>query len=349
VDGYVDPAGLVKEMPPDIPSSWLTSFRDETAAQKALEAGKLDGYYLIPADYVETGDVTYVTLEHNPIDDNVDIGAIEWVLLYNIFGDDADLAATVWNPVNSQPRHLASAESEEERGGVLNELLPNIMTLLLYMVILISASVLVQAVTDEKKNRVLEVVMSSISTNNLISGKILGVAFLGLLMMGAWVGLMYGVYRFGGRPLNIPISFEFPTQLLVWAGVFGFTGYMMYGSLMAGLGAMAPDIKDARGATMLIMSPFILAYMFMIVIIENPNGIVSLILSYFPLTSPIIMITRMTSTDLPLWEPILALLLQLIAIVAIMRMVARLFRAKIMLSGQPFTVKSFFGVLFGRA
>ena len=100
---------------------------------------------------------------------------------------------------------------------------------------------------------------------------------------------------------------------------------------------------------MIILSPFILAYMFLIAVIEAPNSTVSYILSFFPLSSPVSMITRMSVIDVPLWQAILALLLQIGAVVVIMRLVARLFRAKILLSGQPFSVKGFFGVMFGRA
>jgi ABC-2 type transport system permease protein len=149
--------------------------------------------------------------------------------------------------------------------------------------------------------------------------------------------------------LGIPISFNFPTELLLWAGIYSVTGYLMYGSLMAGLGAMAPDIKDTRSASMIILSPFIVTYMFLVAIIEVPNGVIATVLSYFPLSSPIAMLTRMTVIDVPIWQPILALILQLLAVLVILRLVARLFRAKILLSGQPFTVKGFVGVLFGRA
>jgi ABC-2 type transport system permease protein len=123
----------------------------------------------------------------------------------------------------------------------------------------------------------------------------------------------------------------------------------MYGSLMAGLGALAPDLKETRGLSFLVMSPMIVTYVFMMAIILRPEGLLALALSLFPLTSPIAMIGRMTVTEVPLWQPVLAAALQLLAVVLIVRLVARLFRARYLLSGQPLTIGRYYAALMGRA
>jgi ABC-2 type transport system permease protein len=223
------------------------------------------------------------------------------------------------------------------------------MTLLLYMVILIAASALIAAVAEEKKNRVMEILLSSVTPNQFIGGKILALGFLGLLMFAAYVAIMWMVARFGGQGLNIPAGYEFPTYLLIWAGIFAILGYAMYGSLMAGLGALAPDVKDTRSTSLLLMAPMILAYMFNIIVIEVPNGILAIFLSLFPLTSPVSMISRMTATDVPTWQLVLAAALQLLTALLIVRLVARLFRAQILLSGQAPSPGRYLKVLLGRA
>ena len=177
------------------------------------------------------------------------------------------------------------------------ELLPNAMALILYMVIIMSSSVLVMAMTDEKKNRVLEVLLSSVSSRQLVTGKILAVGFLGLIIMFLWIGMLWSVTRFGGQPLSIPEGFKLPTPLLFWACIYAFLGYAIYGSQMAGLGALAPDIKDSRSVSFIVLIPLIAVYMFLIVIVTNPDGPIAIILSLFPLTSPVGMITRMAATE----------------------------------------------------
>jgi ABC-2 type transport system permease protein len=182
----------------------------------------------------------------------------------------------------------------------------------------------------------------------MITGKILALGLLGLLQTALWVGVFWGVVSFGGEPLSIPAGFEVPTQLLVWAFVYGLLGYAMYGAQMAGLGALSPDMKDVRGASFLILFPLIVVYMLATAIYKAPNGLLALVLSFFPLTSPVGMIARMTQIDIPVWQAALAGLLQLVTAAAIVRMVARLFHAQHLLSGQPFSAKRYFQVLFGR-
>ncbi len=349
-EGYVDPGGLIKSLPPNVPDGWLVPFADEAAAQQALEAGDIQGYYLIAADYLQSGDVTYVKETFNPIEDTVRSQAIEWILLTNLAGGDMSLASALWQPLNVEMRSLAPPQAETGyEGNWFVEMLPTLMTLILYMVILIASSALIAAVAEEKKNRVMEIVLSSVTPTQFIGGKILALGFLGLLMFAVYVGIMWMVATYGGQPLNIPLNYELPTHLLVWAGVFAVLGYAIYGSLMAGLGALAPDVKDTRSTSVMLMAPMILAYMFNIIVVEVPNGAIAVILSLFPLTSPVSMISRMTVLDVPAWQLILAAALQLLAALAIVRLVARLFRAQILLSGAAPTPGRYLKVLLGRA
>jgi ABC-2 type transport system permease protein len=347
-EGYVDEGGLIDVLPADVPSGWLTEYPDEAAAQAALEAEEIAAYYIIPAGYLESGEVVYATLQHNPISDRVSTDSIERILLLNLLGD-ADLAADVWNPLDIQEMALESTEPEAAEDSWIVEFFPTLMVLLLYMVILMPASVLVNAVTDEKKNRVMEVLMSSLSPGQMITGKILALGLLGLLQTALWFGVLWAVVRFGGRPLKIPTGFAVPTQLLVWSFVYSLLGYAMYGAQMAGLGALAPDVKDASGASFVVLMPLIIVYVLLTAIFSAPDGSLALVLSLFPLTSPVGMIARMTQTTVPLWQAVLAVALQLLTAILIVRLVARLFRAQMLLSGQPFSVKRFLGALQGRA
>lgn len=348
-EGYVDQGGLISTLPSDIPSDWLTEYPDEAAAQAALEAEEISAYYVIPADYVETGEIIYAQPEYNIVGGSVNTDGMLWILLVNLLDGDTELAAQVWNPFDAQVTQLASSKAGDTEDSWITELLPQLMTLILYIAILLPSGMLVSAVTDEKKNRVLEVLMSSVSPQQMITGKILGVGLLGLLQTALWVGVLWMVVRLGGQPLKIPAGFELPTQLFIWSLVYFLLGYGMYGALLAGVGALAPDVKDTKGASFLVMSPLIAVYVFVIVIITNPNGLIALLVSLFPLTSPVGMIARMTAGEVPWWQLALAAALQLLAAIFIVRLVARLFRAQHLLSGQPFNVPRFMRALAGRA
>jgi ABC-2 type transport system permease protein len=350
--GYVDEGGLIRTLPSDVPDGSLVAYPDVATAQTALEAEEVSAYYVIPADYLESGDLTYVELRYQPISDTTpDHGRIEWVLLVNLFGGDEAAALDAWRPLDVQwqqaPSPQASGQGDTGESWV-TELLPNLMAFLLYMVILIPASALVSTVTDEKKNRVMEILLSSVSPSQLIAGKIIALGLLGLLQTALWAGILWGVLRLGGQALSIPPGFSIPSGLLLWCFVYSLLGYAMYGAQMAGLGALAPDIKDTRGATMVILTPLIIVYVFLMIIVERPNSPVSIAFSLFPLSSPVGMIARMTATSVPVWQPVLAAVLQLLTSILIVRGVARLFRAQTLLSGQPFSLKAYGSALLGR-
>ena len=221
------------------------------------------------------------------------------------------------------------------------------MVILLYMVILVPSGNLVSGLTDEKKNRVMEVLLCSVSPMQLFVGKLLATGILGLIQMLLWVGLTWGVGKFGGSPLQIPEGYTIPLPLLVWSVVYAMLGYMMYAAQLAGVGALAPSNNESRSVTILLMLPLIIGYSLSTTISKAPNSLLAYILSYFPLTAPVAMIGRMAATDLPFWEPLLSALSQFVGMVIIVRLFGRLFQANLMLSGQQLTPKRLLAALKG--
>jgi ABC-2 type transport system permease protein len=347
VAGLVDPGGLVGTIPADLPHDPLRAFTDETAARTAQEQGAVDGYYVIAPDYLQSGRVTYVTADFSVMSDRLDTAALERLLLVNVLGGDARLAALVQQPFDLHVTSLAPAAPEVEETWI-NEMLPLLMVLILYISLLMPGGILISAVVDEKKNRVMEVLMTSVSPAQMVTGKIVALGVLGLVMTGMWLGVLWTVARFGGAPLGIPAGFSIPTSLLAWALVYFLGGYAIYGAQFAGVGALAPDVNQTKSVTWIVMMPIIVAYMFMAVAFENPSGTLAVALSLFPLTSSVAMIGRMAGSSVPLWQAVLAAGLQFVTAYFIVRLTARLFRAQHLLTGQPLSVVSFYRTLLGR-
>ena len=347
-EGLVDEAGLIKSLPPDVPDGWLVRYPTEAAARTALDTGEVSGYYVIPADYVPRGEIVYARPEYDPLSDEAPAAQMKWVLSYNLLGADAGLAARVREPLNLTVTELAPAQAEDYQDHWLAELFPILMVLILYMAIVLPAGGLVNAITDEKKSRVMEVLTTSVSVRQFLTGKILALGLLGLAQVATWAGLMWAVVRFGGRPLALPPGFTIPVDLLVWTVVGFLLGYAIYGTLLAGLGALAPDVKDTRSATMVLLAPLILAYLFMTPVIARPDGPLAVALSLFPLTSSIIMLARISLTDVPLWQIVLAAAGMLATAVVLLLLIARLFRAQTLLSGQPFSMRRYIQAVAGR-
>jgi ABC-2 type transport system permease protein len=347
--GYVDQGQLIRTVPAELPADQLARYDDEAAAAAALQAGAIAGYYLIAPDYLQSGAVTYVTQDFSVLSDRLDSSLMEQLLLINILGGDADLAQAVQQPFQVQVTSLAPPEpAEASEVSWISEMFPLFMVLILYMALIMPGGILINALIDEKKNRVMEVLMTSVSPAQMVTGKVAALGLLGLLMTALWLGVLWAVSRFGGQALAIPAGFSLPTGLLVWALIYFVGGYAIYGAQFAGIGALAPDVNQTKSVTWIVMLPIIAAYMFMAMSMGNASGWLTTFLSLFPLTSSVVMIGRMAASEVPLWQAVLAAVLQFITAYFIIRLTARLFRAQHLLTGQPLTVKSFYRTLLNR-
>jgi ABC-2 type transport system permease protein len=344
-EGYVDLAQLIRTIPPDLPAGTLVAYPDEASAFAALQEGEISAYYIVPADYQETGEFVYVHPEANPIEPPEQRWVMRWVLLVNLLDGDIERAARVWNPMDLEERTLAPQQTEIDEDSPAAFFIPYATTLLLYIVILLSASLLLNSVNNERKNRVIEILLNSINSQQLLGGKIIGLGIAGLIQTLIWISSGYLLLKLGGQRLELPPGFEIPLSSLVWAVVFFLLGYAVYASLMAGMGALIPNLKEASQATFVVIVPLIVPLTFSYVIIEDIHGTLSVVLSLFPLTAPVTMMTRLVAGGVPWWQPVLAMVLLLGTAIVIVRAVARMFRAQTLLSGQPFSVKRFFSAL----
>jgi ABC-2 type transport system permease protein len=119
---------------------------------------------------------------------------------------------------------------------------------------------------------------------------------------------------------------------------------------MAGLGALAPNLREATQVTFVIMLPLIIPLFFSSsVFMNDPNGPIATGLSLFPLSAPVAMMARLSAGGVPWWHPWLAAGLLAVTAAVIVRMVAGMFRAQALLSGQPIKVKTYFQALIGKA
>jgi ABC-2 type transport system permease protein len=191
--------------------------------------------------------------------------------------------------------------------------------------------------------------MLSINPLQILAGKIIGLGIATLLQMLAWVGTVFLVFRTGGQTLNLQPGFQVPPTLLAWGLVFFLLGYAVYASLMAGAGALVPNVKETTQVTWVVTMPIFAGYLIGLFLLEDPHGRIATALSLFPLTSPILMIMRLTVGGVPLWQPLLAAALLALTAILVVRAVARMFHAQNLLSGQSFSARRFYAALLGRA
>ena len=179
----------------------------------------------------------------------------------------------------------------------------------------------------------------------ILTGKILALGVVGLFQTLVWSGSGFLLLRLSGRTMNVSQAFQLPLSTLAWGIVYFLCGYALYASLMAGVGAMVPNLREASQATTLIIIPLVIPLALISAIVENPNGALAMIFSLFPLTAPVTMMTRLAAGTVPFWQPLLSILLLIGSSYFVIRSVSGLFQAQNLLSGQDFKIKNFFKAL----
>jgi ABC-2 type transport system permease protein len=332
--GYVDRANIIKTS-----SDGFEAYRSEEDARQALESGAIEAYYVVAPDYLATGDVRVVSrqLDDSLLGSRQKTAAFEQMLGRNLLGDD-DLQARVNQQVNFEER-VSVAPANERRGLSLGGFSPLVygIAILFFIVLMTSSAYLMQAVTTEKENRVIEVLMSSVTPTELLAGKILGLSLVGLIQMALWFGS--SLFLLTSLPMlrNVvgPIS---PLAVLLTV-VFFILGYFVYASLLAGLGALMPGSREAAQYTFLVLIPLFIPLYLNTAIAVEPNGALATALSLIPFTSPIVMPMRLFAANVPLLEVVISLMLLAGLVYLAITGAARVFRAHSLLSGAKPTLK----------
>jgi len=361
-EGYIDQSGLIRSLPPDLPQDSLVEYPDEVTASQAMESGAIESYYLVPENYLETGEVYYTIPEFNPFSSDQQDWKIRWTLLYNITGEDVEYASYVWHPMNVSTQNLSADPAAGEGDECLTPgygceenflitLLPLAIMILFFVFISASAGLMLRSVSGEKQNRTMETMMLSMNPREMLTGKVIGLGLVAVLQVLLWIGSIFIIMRFGGNTLNFPPGFTLPFSLLVWGLLFFIAGYVIYASLMAGMGALVPDIKAASQVSIIVILPLLIGYMLsaMPPVQNNPHGLLSTFISIFPLTAPPVMMMRLTTGSVPVWQPLLAITLMVITSFFVIRAVAGVFRAQTIMDGQPFSPQRYFRALLGRS
>lgn len=345
-EGYIDMGNLIRSIPEDA-REHVIAFINEDAAKNALLKGEIGAYYIIPLDIVADGRIIYVPADYNPLSSELQSGWVQTVIKYNLVGGNLNLTYRLNNPLNVDQQVLSNPEARNPENP-LTFLLPYIVTMLYYIIILTSSSLLLNSVAKEKQNRMIEVLMTSITPLQLLSSKIVALGIAGLLQTIVWSGLGLLLLRISGRNMELGSSFQLPFSILLWGILFFLLGYGLYASLMAGVGALVPNLREAGSVTTIIIMPLIIPMIFINQLITNPDGVMATVLSIFPLTAPVSMMSRLASGPVPIWQMALALFLCAATTLLIIRAVAGMFRAQNLLSGQAFSFSIFMKALIGK-
>lgn len=212
---------------------------------------------------------------------------------------------------------------------IVNLLLPGAMVAIMFMIIMIGAAPAMQGVVEEKAQRIAEVLLSSVSPFELMSGKLLGVVCVSLTMALVYLGGGYVVAA------NYGFASMLPLRLIVWFVVFLVLALLMYGSIFVAVGAAAADIKQTQSLLTPVMLLAALPFFALGPIMSDPNGPVATVMSFLPFSTPMIMMARESvPPGVPLWQLLLGIVEVLIASAVCVWIASRIFRVGILMSGK---------------
>jgi len=329
--GYVDQAGLLAAVP--VPDA-LRAYGDEAEAAAALRAGQVSAFYVIPADYRESGSVRYVsrTLPTS----RPESGFMEMLLANALVAEvGGEHPERLLLPMGPGGMDLALEQSAEPAGGGL-DMMPFAVMAAIMVPLLTGGSLLLRSLSQEKESRIMEVLLVSIRPRQLLMGKLLGmgalivVQYLGWVLALALVDLVPGINL---QPMLAGLNLDGPQLLLLMCYAAG--GFVLYAALMAGLGAITPDIHSSQNWVFVITLPMMIPMYFWLPLVESPQSALSVALSLIPWSAPISMVLRLTVAQVPLWQIVLSMAILIVTAILTIRLMARLFRAQVLLSGEP--------------
>ena len=325
--------------------SEVRRYASREAAEADLRKGQITSFYVVPKDYVASGELEYRTRRRQFLWDPAGSGnpLRPWLVEGLLAGKvDAARRARARVPVAGVRSLVLRPDgefAEESQRDVLAHIaVPFGFAFILMLSIFIASGYLIQGLVEEKSNRVIELLLSSATPGELIAGKLLGLGAAGLAQLAVWVSLSMA-------PALVMSAIEVSARVVILSGVYYVAGFVFFGSVMAGAGCVAGGSHETQQFASLWSVVAVLPMLFSPLILESPNSVLSRVLSYVPFTCPITMIMRSAAGAVAWWDVAVSLTVMTLATWLALRGSARLFRVGMLLRGQRPTLPELWATL----
>ena len=347
--GYVDHAGLLADpipAPVGRPEGGIEfiSFPTDEDARAALESKNIQAYYVISPDYSETSRIELVYLKEPG--ENVSREFHELVRTSLLAQQPPEIAQRA---VGGSSVTVRSPDGRREFHGVptLGAVLPVLLSVAFLFLLMMSSGYLMQAVVDEKENRTMEVLATSLSPLQLIGGKVVGIVAIGLTQFAAWILVGVLAILIGGNVLSIS-WLQHPG--LDWGPIMAVVAvaipsYVLASALMFTVGSTVAQDQEGQQIGMLFFMLFMIPIYALVIIGETPDATPSVVLSLLPFTSLMTVGLRSLFSVVPWWQVATSVAIQTTCAAGALWLAARAFRLGMLRYGQRLRI----GEIFGRA
>ncbi|KMK76110.1 ABC transporter permease [Alkalihalobacillus pseudalcaliphilus] len=257
-----------------------------------------------------------------------------------LFGFENDEIEIASMPVS----FIAQAESEtdqaEEAGGAfsfLERLVPGIFAGVILFSVVITGMMIFTSASQEKKEKVSEMILSSITPHELMQGKIIGYFVLGVIQVASWIAI---ILPFLTWYVDFPLlSYLFVPELLVLV-LIAVAGYLLFAAIFVGIGATVDEVSSTSNFQGIIFMIPWLPFILLGPILSDPEGLIAQIGSYFPLTAPGVLIIRLSMLEEWPWiEVIISMLILFVTIWLFIKLAGKVFKTGILMYGKNATPK----------
>jgi ABC-2 type transport system permease protein len=335
--GYVDELGGFQQYTSQ-GNITLVRFDTPDGATQALIKGDISEYFVIPQDYISTGVVNGYTLEKQLAASPAITAAINNFLLNNLLVGKVPAAtiARIEAPLNLVTTRLTETGAvAPEQGGYGNFVIPFVFGILLALSIIFSSTYLLQGLGEEKENRLIEILLSSVSARQLLTGKVLGIGAAGLVQVAIWVISAPLLLNLASSSIGGFIStIQLPANFIVLAVVYFILGYSLFAVLSAAIGAISSGSREGQQLIGVFTLPLLIPLWFTSLLMFFPDNPAWVFLAIFPLSAPVEVIIRLGVSDIPAWQLVVSIAVLVLSIIGILLLTTRVFRTYLLMYGK---------------
>ena len=335
--GYIDEVGGFDQFTTQGNITFV-SFNTREDATQALINKDIKEYFIIPPDFISTGIINRYTTQKEVTPPAATTTVIKNFISSNLLEGKvpSTVVARIEAPLNLVTTTLTSAGAvASEQGGFTNLVIPGIFGILLALSLSFSSAYVLQSLGEEKENRLMEILLSSVSTRQLITGKVLGIGAAGLAQVVVWVISIPFLLNLASSSIGGFLSMiQIPANFLVLGVAYFILGYLLFAVLSAGVAAISTSVREGQGLASIFTLFVIAPFWFFSLLLAFPNSPIWVVFSIFPFSAPVLVMLRLGMTGVPAWQLTVSMAVLVLSIVGGLLLAAKLLRTYILMYGK---------------
>jgi ABC-2 type transport system permease protein len=310
---------------------------ERTVLRDKIISQSIDGYIWLTDDAIASGKIAWASRSLSGFGEKSRLSEkLNRIIQYTrlskngVTGEQAEL---LLKPVKIEAIRIEGGRETKDSGGK-KFLEVVVMVTLIYMAVLLYGISVMRSVLEEKNSRILEVLLSSASSTELMTGKLLGVGAVGLTQILVWV-VMAGAFATPSLAMQTDLSdLKVSPVVLAAFAVFFFLGYLLYSTIYAAIGAISTTEQEGQQLQFFVVIPLVLSVFMLTAVVRTPDSPTVVWMSMVPFFAPLVMYARIVIQTPPLWQIALSLSLLIATIIGILILCARIYRIGILIYGK---------------